>query len=159
MKTRILAKAPGARCRQGGSAAIELAFLLPILLIFMSLPIFYARCLWHYTAAQKAAQDAARYLASVPRSEMLSSTSATAAANRAVQIATREIAELAPGGQMVGPLAYCNGAMCGNLIPIGSLPQRVTVELGFIMTDPWFGVETWGGIPVNASVTLNYVGN
>jgi hypothetical protein len=144
--------------RQRGSAAVELALLLPILIIFLTLPIFYARCLWHYTVAQKAAQDAARYLASVPRSEMQSSASASAAANRAVQIATREIAELAPGGDMVGPLAYCNGAMCGSLVPIGSIPLRVTVELSFIMTDPWFGVETWGGLPISASVTLNYVG-
>jgi Flp pilus assembly protein TadG len=150
----------GPRTRDRGSAAIEVAFLLPILIIFLTFPIFYARCLWHYTAAQKAVQDAARYLASVPKSEMLSPALGEAAVSRAVEIATREIAELSPGGVMVTPQAYCNnGSRCGSTIPIGSLPRTVTVEMGFFMTDPIFNIETWGQVSINASVTLNYVGN
>ncbi|MCC2972492.1 TadE family protein [Massilia sp. IC2-476] len=145
--------------RQLGVAAVEAALLLPILIVFLSLPLFYARCMWHYTVAQKAAQDAARYLASVPKAEMLSTTLGAAAANRAVEIATREIAELAPGGEMISPSAYCNGATCGRMIPIGSLPTRVTVEFGFYMADPIFNIELFGPISINASVTVNYVGS
>jgi Flp pilus assembly protein TadG len=160
MKMRLPRSAFRPRTRERGSAAIEAGVLLPILIIFLALPIFYARCLWHYTAAQKAVQDAARYLASVPKAEMLSTTLADAAVSRAVEIATREVAELAPGGEMISPQAYCNGgARCGRTIPIGSLPRTVTVEMGFFMADPIFNVETWGQISINASVTLNYVGN
>ncbi|WP_082439575.1 MULTISPECIES: TadE/TadG family type IV pilus assembly protein [unclassified Massilia] len=148
------------RTRERGAVALEAALLLPILILFLTFPIFYARCLWHYTAAQKAVQDAVRYLASVPKSEMLSPALADIAVNRAIEIATREIAELSPGGEIIPPQAYCNGgARCGYTIPIGSLPKTVTVEMGFFMTDPIFNIETWGQISINASVTLNYAGN
>jgi hypothetical protein len=136
---------------------------MPILIVFLTLPVFYAKCLWHYTVAQKAAQDAARYLASVPKAEMLSSSLGEAAENRAVEIATREIAELSPGGEVVSPIAYCtrnnSGRFCGRLIPIGSLPTHVTVQLGFYMANPFFGLDFFGPISINASVTMNYVGN
>lgn len=158
MKTLSSLHGPRIRSRERGSVAIEAAVLIPILLIFLTLSIFYARCLWHYTVAQKAVQDAARYLASVPKAEMQSTSLAAAAANRAVEIATREIAELAPGGEMVPPTANCNSTVCGRLIPIGSLPKTVTVEMGFFMADPIFDIETWGKISINASATLNYVG-
>ncbi|MGB9108875.1 MAG: hypothetical protein WCC39_09325, partial [Telluria sp.] len=84
---------------------------------------------------------------------------ADAAVNRAIEIATREIAELAPGGEMIPPQAYCNGgSRCGYIIPIGTLPTTVTVEMGFMMADPIFNIETWGQISINASVTMTYVG-
>jgi hypothetical protein len=145
--------------RERGSVAVELGLLLPVLLIFLALPIFYSRCLWHYTVAQKAAQDAARYLASVPKSEMTSSTLAQAAGDRAIEIANREIAELAPGSDIVGPKAYCNSRDCGFLLPVGTLPTTVTVELGFSMADPWFNIDIWDEISITATVTMNYVGN
>lgn len=159
MKAPIRPHSSGNRVHQRGSAAIEAALLLPILIVFLTLPIFYARCMWHYTVAQKAAQDAARYLASVPKAEMLSSALATAAGNRAIEIAAREMAELAPGGEMYAPIAYCNNSVCGRLVPFGSLPAEVRVEFAFVMTDPIFGIDTWGGITVNASVTMAYAGN
>lgn len=158
MKTHIHQATSRRRIRQRGTAAIEAALVLPILIGFLTLPIFYARCLWHYTVAQKAAHDAARYLASVPKAEMSSASLATAAADRAVEIANREIAELSPGGDTISPTAYCSNSICGRLVPFGSLPSQVRVDLAFVMTDPIFGNESWG-ITVNASVTLNYVGN
>jgi hypothetical protein len=144
---------------QRGSVAIELGLLFPILLMFVALPVFYSRCLWHYTVAQKAAQDAVRYLASVPKSEMTSSALASAAGNRAIEIATREIAELAPGSEIIGPISYCDTKSCGFLMPAGTLPSTVSIEIWFSMSDPWFDIVLWDEISINAKVTLNYVGS
>jgi len=146
------------RTREQGVAAIEAAILLPILLAFLTFPIFYARCFWHYTAAQKAAQDAARYLATVPAAEMRSKKLAKAAAAIAVEIAQREIVELAPGSEFDPPQAICDGADCGS-IP-GKVPTKVRVLINFGMVDTMFGVVDTGryGFLITADVTLRYVG-
>lgn len=159
MNTASLSLANLPRKREAGVAAIEFALLLPILIVFLLFPIFLSKCLWHYTVAQKAAQDAARYLSTVSRSEMLSRTLAEEAANRAVAIAERELTELAPSSGNIQPYAYCDTLNCGNL-NIGSVPTTVRVRLSFAMSDPLglfdFG---WYGLVISADHTLPYVGN
>ena len=159
MNTAIPKSVRHPSARERGVVAVEMGFLLPILIIFLLFPIFYARCFWHYTAAQKAAQDAARYLSMVPAAEMRSKKLAKAAAAIAVEIAQREIAELAPGTAFDPPQAICDGASCGS-IP-GKVPTRVRVLINFGMVDNLFGiVETPRyGLQITADVTLRYVGN
>jgi hypothetical protein len=149
---------PPVRTRERGVAAIELAALLPIMLILLTFPLFYARCFWHYTAAQKAAQDAARYLAAVPAAEMRSKNLAKAAAAVAIQIAQKEISELAPGAPFDPPQAVCDGLSCGS--SAGKVPTKVRVFINFGMVDNIFGVVDTGryGFQVTADVTLRYVG-
>lgn len=158
MKTSIRRsiRYPGAR--EHGAAAVELAFVLPILIVLLSFPYFYSRCFWHYTAAQKAAQDAARYLSMVPAAEMRSPELALAATNIAVEIARRELAELAPGTTIKQPQAKCDGLDCGS-IP-GAVPEKVRVFINFGMVDNIFGVVDTGryGLLITADVTLRYVG-
>lgn len=158
MKTPIRKSIRYSRERQRGSAAIEVAVLLPIMLVFLMFPFFYARCFWHYTAAQKAAQSAARYLAAVPAAEMRSRVLARAAAAVAVEIAQRELAELSPGTAFDPPQAICDGANCGSLP--GTVPTRVRVLINFGMVDNIFGVVDTGryGLQITADVTLRYVG-
>lgn len=158
MKTSIRKSVPHSRTRERGVVAVELGVLLPILIVFFTFPIFYARCFWHYTAAQKAAQDAAHYLSMVPAAEMRSKKLAKAAAAIAVEIAQREIAELAPGTDIDPPQAICDGASCGS-IP-GKVPTTVRVLINFGMVDNLFGVvETPRyGLQITADVTLRYVG-
>lgn len=145
--------------KERGSVAVEFAVLLPILIVFLAFPIFYARCFWHYTAAQKAAQDAARYLSMVPAAEMRSKKLAKAAAAIAVEIAERELAELAPGTDMDPPQAICDGLACGSVA--GKVPDKVRVFINFGMVDNLFGiVETPRyGLQITADVTVRYVGN
>lgn len=159
MKTAIAKSVRDPGTRERGVVAVEMGILLPILIIFLVFPIFYARCFWHYTAAQKAAQDAARYLSMVPAAEMRSKKLAKAAAAIAVEIAQREIAELAPGTDFDPPQALCDGANCGS-IP-GKAPTNVRVLINFGMVDNLFGiVETPRyGLLITADVTLRYVGN
>jgi hypothetical protein len=159
MKTSVPKSVLHSRPREHGSAAIELALVLPILLVFLTFPIFYARCFWHYTAAQKAAQDAVRYLAAVPAAEMRSRKLAKAAAAIAVEIAQREIAELAPGTEIDTPQAICDGANCGSLP--GIVPTKVRVLINFGMVDTFFGAVETGryGLQITADATMRYVGN
>lgn len=146
--------------RQHGVAAVELALLLPILLVFLTIPIFYARCFWHYTVAQKAAQDAVRYLATVPASDMMSKPLARAAGELAINIAKREMAELSPGSEIQDPAAYCDSVNCG-LKATGSLPTTVRIYIQFNMFDQFFGAVDvgWDGLPITADVTMNYAGS
>lgn len=158
MNTPSLSLANLPRKREAGVAAIELALLLPILIVFLMFPIFLSKCLWHYTVAQKAAQDAAHYLSTVPRSEMLSWELAEEAADRAVEIAEREIAELAPGSRITGPTAYCDTLVCGELG--ATAPKTVRVRLMFTMSDPLGLIDFgWYGLRITADHTMRYVGN
>lgn len=159
MKTPNPRRLPGLSDRQRGAAAVEAALVLPLLLVFLTFPIFYARCYWHYTVAQKAAQDAARYLSSVPAQEMRSRPLAREAAAVALEIAQKEIAELAPGTSIDNPQVYCDQTLCGTFP--GRLPGTVHVVLNFGIVDNIFGVVDTGryGIQVTADVTMPYVGH
>lgn len=159
MNTATLSLANLPRKRETGVAAIELAALLPILIVLLIFPIFLSKCLWHYTVAQKAAQDAARYLSTVPRSEMLSRKLAEEAGDLAIEIAEREIAELAPGAEIVGPRAFCDAEICGDLTA-GRVPTTVRVRLAFTMSDPSGLIDFgWYGLEITANHTMRYVGN
>ena len=158
MKTHIPPNIRQLRARQHGAAAVELALVLPILIVFLTFPLFYARCFWHYTVAQKAAQDAASYLSMVPASEMRSPDLAAAATNVALEIARREMAELAPGTTIRQPQVKCDGVDCG-FFP-GKSPEKVRVVITFGMVDTIFGLIETGryGLLITADVTLRYVG-
>lgn len=147
------------KTRQRGSAAIEAALILPIFIIFLTVPIYYARCFWHYTVAQKAAQDAARYLSQVSAAEMRSPALAQAASNIALQIAQKELAELAPGSVIAAPIVQCDYLPCGSLI--GIPPTTVRAFITFSMYDNIFGVIPGGrfGLVITADVSMRYVGN
>lgn len=150
---------PSARPRQRGNAAIEAALILPIFVLFLTFPIYYARCFWHYTVAQKAAQDAAHYLSQVSAAEMRSRPLAQAAGNLALQIAQTEIAELAPGSTIDPPIVQCDYLPCGTLI--GKTPSTVRVFITFSMHDNIFGVvpDSRYGLVITADASMRYVGN
>lgn len=159
MKTAAIAFPRRSRKHQAGAAAVELALILPILLGFLLYPMFYAMCFWHYTVAQKAAQDAARYLSTVSRSEMRTPELAEAAGEMAIEIARRELAELAPGSNIRDPYAYCGSDSCGGLAR-GELPETVRVKLTFSVYDPFGFVDVgFMGAEITANYTLRYVGN
>ena len=144
---------------QAGVAAIECALLLPILLAFLTLGFFTASIFWHYTMAQKAAQDAARYLSTVSASEMMNPASALAAGNLAQEIIRREIAEVSPHSQIGTLETFCDSSNCGGKLP-GTVPTTVRVNFSISMFDPSGQVDTgWYGLPITANYTMRYVGN
>lgn len=150
---------PRPRRRQRGVAAVELALVMPMLVVLLTFPIFFARFCWHYTVAQKAAQDAARYLSQVSAQEMRSQTLSRAAAAVATEIVRTEVGELAPGAPIGDPEVHCDQNICG--FRGGSVPETVRVSVYVSFFDTFFGAVDTGryGWPINAEITMRYVGN
>ena len=145
--------------RQSGSAAIELALVLPILFILMTVPLFFARYFWHYTAAQKAAQDAARYLATISVREMRSATLSATAGEIAHGIAEEEIADLSPGKDAPTIDVRCGLRPCNGYGAV-AMPETIVVTVSMNMVDNVFGAVGTGfyGWPIVARAEVPYVG-
>ena len=152
----------GAIRSQRGIAAVELAVLLPAIMIFMvALPLFFGRVLWHYTVIHKAAHDATRYLATVPLADMKNPARAAAAIKVAQYIAAQETEELKPGGVYpVDVQVSCAPAGCLN----GNW-GTVKVLVSLTMFDPFFpkitetiGIDPSAGVPIYTELEMYYVG-
>jgi len=108
------------RRHEDGSITVETALVLPILILFLGLPsivlAFYFR---QYSAAQKAAHDAAIYLSTAPRLEFTTPGSDTnfVAYTVAKRIVAMELAGIVPKGVSVEPSINC-------MYRVGSIPKR-----------------------------------
>jgi hypothetical protein len=155
MKTRI------ARIRrQRGVAALELALILPIFLILLSLPLYFGRIFWHYTVAQKAAHDAARYLSSVPLKEMKDPTKINAELALAADIIQAEVGELNPGPYKPAVTILCNNITCSGF----TTPVTIRVDVELYMVDIFFSTYTsmilgYESFPLTAEVVMPYTGS
>ena len=152
-----------ARQYMQGSVAVEFAFLLPVMIIMLAAPLLFGRVFWHYTVAQKAAQNAVRFLAAANPAEIRTpgaggTEAPIAAVARAIVMA--EIAELHPG-----PYAPVVNVLCDALICDGfQIPAKVTVSVRMPVYDEFFSGITsifTGGdqILLKPVATTSYVGN
>lgn len=144
--------------RQRGTAAVELAFVLGCFMLFFAALLFLARLFWHYTAAQKAAQDAALYASRLTPEEISNSTLGLHAASLAREIAHTELSELNTGGAAPAVGVYCKSS-CG-LLGVPLTPEMIVVDVVMTMKDPYFEWEyaAWG-VLIHTSAELRYVGN
>ena len=145
---------------QRGVAAVELAIILPILVALLAVPFFFGRVFWHYAVAEKAAHDAARYLSSVPVTEMKSQARIAAVVDVSRQIYDLETADLNPGIYPATPTFQCGGIACAGLLVPDTV--RVTVQMrvfaDFLTSLTGDFTDEEGGIVLTADVTLPYVG-
>jgi len=147
-------------CR--GSVAIEMAIVLPILIVLLTVPIFFARVFWYYNVAQKAAHDAARFLSTATQAELRTMGPGNSAAPVAVlakAIAEEETAVLDPVMQVKVIDVQCNFGTCGV-----NVPSTVRVWIQMRMQDDLFAPYTsafYGqdGLYLSADVTMRYAGN
>ncbi|MCU6497850.1 pilus assembly protein [Rugamonas sp. A1-17] len=139
---------------QRGIAAIELALILPVLLILLTFPLYLGRLFWHYSVIERAAQDAVRYLATVPLSEIRSSSRGPALTAVARSIVDAELAELAPGPDVIGVTIGCDAVQCLGF----SAPTTVNVAIQLKLTDIFFSNVTSMTIPLTVNVTSPYLG-
>jgi Flp pilus assembly protein TadG len=139
-----------------GVAAVEFAILLPLLFVLLSAPLYIGRVLWHYTVVQKAAHDAARYLASVPESEMRTNGLAQNAAALAREIVAAELGDLNPGPTPPDIAVQCNHSSCNSITAWTSVQVTVQVE----MHDPFLGssLDSLDGLPLTGDVQMRYIG-
>lgn len=144
---------------QRGATAVEFAFLIPIFVVLMIFPLLLGRCLWHYTAAQKAAHDAARYLSTISVQEMREPALAISAADIARQIAAIELNQLNPGrDDGITIMVACGGLPCAG-VRGSPLPETVTVSVRMHLHDPIFGMDVGRyGLPIGAQYEMRYMG-
>jgi Flp pilus assembly protein TadG len=151
-----------AKLRTQGSVAVEFALVLPIMVVMLAAPLFFGWIFWHYTVAQKASQDAVRFLASASAAEIRTSgpggEAPVAAVARAMVMA--EIAELRTGMDPPVVDVLCDGRTCAGL----KIPSRVTVSVQMSIVDTFLSVVTLkytGGDPIvlNPVATTDYVGS
>jgi hypothetical protein len=148
---------------QRGSAAVEFALFLPILVALLALPLFFGRVFWHYSVAQRAAHDAARYMATMPRADMLTPALGggdTPAAVVAREIVAVETAWLNPGQYPPEIYVQCDGLGCTG----HKLPTKVRVAVRMYIYDQFFSQITADytssyGLELLADVTVPYAGN
>ncbi|MGB9150883.1 MAG: TadE/TadG family type IV pilus assembly protein [Burkholderiales bacterium] len=62
---------------QRGAAAVELAIILPLIMMMLAGITEFSRAFWYYNALDKATRDAARYLSALPTAEMATTSTRT----------------------------------------------------------------------------------
>ena len=144
-----------------GSIAVEFALVLPIFLILLTTLVFFARIAWHYTVAEKAAQDAVKFLARVSVEEIRAPMNGfeIPVAGLARSIARDELAELSPGDSLPSVNVFCDGIFCDGF----STPRQVSVVIRVNMIDPFLSsfLADYGlpsEILLTATSSTDYVG-
>lgn len=159
------------RRNESGSVAIEfVAVLGTILLPLLVAALFFGRFFWHYTVAEKAAHDAARFLASASPTEMQTQCqnpyydACIVSAARA--LARAEISELNPGSSFPQVFIECGDKGC-LVAKKSDLPKVVNVYINMTVEDPFLtalstmftGNKSEIAIQIDAAGRSYYVGN
>lgn len=146
-----------------GSIAVETVFCLPILILFLVVPLFFARIFWYYSVAQKAAHDGARILASAAQFEIMPSNGTGDArlpvAALAEAVAHAELDEIKPALERYTVTALCDLDACGFEVPNTvrvSVRLKVRDEIFGPFTNQYFGEQA---LSLEARVTMRYAGN
>ena len=144
--------------REHGAAAIELAVFLPVLIFLFAICLLATRYLWHYTVAQKAAHDAARFMSTIGPQEMLERELFNDAAAVAQEIARAELAELAPGAVDPIVVVECETRDCYS--SIGNSPDAIRVYVTMSLSDTFLRYIDTGryGWPIAVTARIRHVG-
>lgn len=159
-------RVPLFRYRATGSVAVEMAIILPLFLMLLALPLFFARVFWFYSAGEKAAHDAARYLSAVSQAEMRTigtGFNETKVAATARWIAQQELDEILPSSDGIAINLSCQGGSVGSGCGTG-IPATVYVGVTIALHDTLLKdiSEYYLGnsaVNLNSNVTMRYVGN
>lgn len=148
---------------QRGVAAVELALILPVFVMLMTFSFYFGRVYLHYSVAERAAHDAARYLATVSQADML--TPGTGGADAPAVAVAREIVQtetdwLRPGPYPVEIYVDCDGFGCTG----HKLPKKVRVAVRMYLYDSLFSAFTSdfggsSGLELISDVRIPYAGN
>lgn len=150
--------------RQRGVAAIEMAFILPVMMILLAVPLFFGRVFWHYTVAQKAAHDAARYLSEIPLTDINNLTRIGYHLAVAGEIVAGEMSDLNPGSDPITVSYLCEYSFGYAPCDGKTTPKSVRVGVRISMSDAIFPNYTSdylgdNGLVLSAAVAMPYVAN
>jgi len=165
------ARNPAARPRERGAVAIETAFMILLLTTFLGLSsVTLAIYFYQYSAAQKAAHDAALYLSTAPRMEMTTAgpDGSPAALGLARKIIVAEMTGRIPFRATLEP-----GFSCGYRQTSGSISQKpctttnnqiatqvltqIYVSLDLPFVNPFTGRDL--GWMITSYIPVRYLGN
>lgn len=131
-----------------GVAAVEMAILLPLLVLIFTGMIEYGRLVWHYDALAKATRDAARYLADE-----------TAPITPAMQATAKGmVGDAAAAAGVEGLVPESNVA--ASCAPNCNNPETVTVAVAYSFSIggwvPVFGKDLWT-VTMSPHTTMRYM--
>ena len=142
-----------------GVAAVEMAIILPFLVLMLALALLFGRAFWHYNAIQKAAHDSARYISSVSRYDMQGIPRATASAAVAYAIVDEEMGDLNYESTPWSVTVRCDETVCDGL----TVPRMIRVIIRLQMANDIMGDLTYAffgdGLVMTADVSMPYVGS
>lgn len=155
------------RRAQRGSVAVEAAIVFTVLVLFATFPsIFWAFYFYRYSAAQKAVHDAAVYLSTAPRLEMVMAgpDGSPAPLTVAKNIIARELAGLSPPE----PSIVCNYRLAsGSIVPkictttsnqaTNQTLVQLSVSIDMSYADPMTGSDS--GMWIAPFAIMPYLGN
>lgn len=133
-----------ARRRRGqqGAAAVEMALILMLSAFLLPIVFLFSRVFYHYSVIKQGTQDAANYMAALPRVEMLTSAGMVLAQARTKDIVDKAILEagIKPPEDLVIGVRCNNGANCNAAVAVRS----VRVDADFTLVDDfWKDTGTW----------------
>ena len=112
-----------ATARQDGVAAIELALIMLFFMALLPVVLLFGRAMFLYTAVQKSAHGAARYMATLPLQQMTNNV----LANQATVFATRMLQDA---------LAETGPVLAANLIRVDCIYASGDFPCGSYATRP-----------------------
>ena len=144
-----------ATARQDGVAAIELALIMLFFMALLPVVLLFGRAMFLYTAVQKSAHGAARYMATLPLQQMTNYATAAQASAFAVQMVQDALAETGP--VLPGILIRIECGYASGDFPCGSYATRpLQVRVRFVADLPidFLPGLTMRWLPQLAPITL-----
>jgi Flp pilus assembly protein TadG len=147
--------------RQRGIAAVELALIMMLTGFVMPVIFLFARVFYHYNVIKQATQDAANFMASVPRIELKTSAGMAAAQARSRELVRNGISEagITPPEDLIIDVRCNNNSTCSWATEV----QDVRVEATFILVDgfwqdtgPWLSQADGSAWELRTSSTAIY---
>lgn len=145
--------------QQSGVAAVELAFVLVLLLLMAAGTFEFGRAFWYYNALAKATRDGARAVSMVPAASI--GSAAVAAQTLVVDVANG--ANLHPALVVANVEVTCDGVACVD----GTAPANVRVGITGYSIDiggmfPFFNPRTYdprtiSGVSLAPHTTMRYM--
>jgi cbb3-type cytochrome oxidase subunit 3 len=155
------AQARGYQKAAKGSVAVEMAAILPIFVILLTLFFFFARIFWFYSVGQKAAHDAARFLSTSTQAEMRTPGGGFSEAQVAAVarwIAQEELQEILPYTDGILIDIHCNTGACGATVP-GTVHVGIQITLHDNLLDGLTSIYLGStDMVLIGNVTMRYVG-
>ena len=150
----------GARQRQAGVAAVELAFLLVFLLLIAAGIFEFGRSFWYYNALAKATRDGARAMSVAPAATIATVGEVSA---KSLVLSAANGANLRPALLDAHVDVRCDGGACSD----GTVPVDVrvaitgyTIDIGglfpFISASNYHVVR-FPGVPLAPHTTMRYM--